>query len=82
MCAMAATCESHDDVKASKGFACLSYFATPYKKACYISTVGLFDFRFFPMSFLAKVLRLQLTCLYKGGKSSAHETPTRVIICC
>ena len=79
---MTATFEGRDDVKAAKRYARLSYFATSYRKACYTSTVGLFEFRFLVTSFLTKVLRLQLTCLYKGGKSSAHETPTRVIICC
>ena len=82
MWAMTATLDGRDDVKAAKGFARLLYFATLYRKACYTSTVWLSEFRFLFISFLTKVLHLQHTCLYKGGKSSAHGTPTRVIICC
>lgn len=82
MCAMTATLDGHDDVKAVKGFAHVLHFATPYRKACYTAIVGSSGFRLLCISVLAKVLCLQITCLNKGGKRSAHETPTRVIICC
>jgi len=84
-------CLSHLANTLQKGLPCfncgvvrVSFYFLPFSVVFFqflLLSCWFFFFSLF-VSFLTKALRLQHTCLYKGGKSSAHETSTRVIIRC